>query len=264
MGERLLLIKRQPDRIVEWWGSPGCSDEVLREVYPQARRTVVEPDAAWMEYTGGQRRPSLLSVRRWTSGADAVVDADEPLEDASAELIWANMVVHAMADPPALFERWHRALQPEGFVMFSSLGPDTLRQLRRIHAAHGWGPAAVDFVDMHDYGDMLVHAGFADPVMDQEVLTLTFATPADLLAELRSLGGNVAPDRHAGLRTPRWRSRLEDALLDLRGPDGRLRIDFEVAYGHAFKAAPREPAADTSRVSLDDMRKLVREPRRRG
>jgi malonyl-CoA O-methyltransferase len=108
---------------------------------------------------------------------------------------------------------------------------------------------------------MLLQAGFADPVMDQETLTLTWDSPQALLAELRSLGGNAAPDRWAGLRTPRWRDRLHEALQSLAGADGRLQLSFEIVYGHAFKAAPRPPLANETAVTLDAMRSMLRTPR---
>ena len=114
---------------------------------------------------------------------------------------------------------------------------------------------------MHDLGDMLVQAGFADPVMDQETLTLQYDTPQALLDELRSLGGNAAPDRFAGLRTPRWRARLLRELEGLRGRDGKLEVSFEVAYGHAFRAAPRLRPGEATSISLDDMRAMVRSGR---
>jgi malonyl-CoA O-methyltransferase len=114
---------------------------------------------------------------------------------------------------------------------------------------------------MHDLGDMLVHAGFADPVMDQETLTLVWESPDALLGELRALGGNAAPGRFAGLRTPRWRARLGDALAALAGPDGRPRLSFEIVYGHAFKAAPPPLTDRPTTVSLDEMRALVRSRR---
>jgi len=103
-----------------------------------------------------------------------------------------------------------------------------------------------------------VQAGFADPVMDQETLSLRWDNPRALLAELHTLGGNTAPDRARGLRTPRWRARLERELESLAADDGKLALSFEVAYGHAFKAAPRARAGEPTRVSLDDMRAMVR------
>ena len=116
---------------------------------------------------------------------------------------------------------------------------------------------------MHDLGDMLVRSGFADPVMDQETLTLQWDSPAALLNELRSLGGNTAPDRAAGLRTPRWRRDLVRELSSLRGSDGKLGLSFEVAYGHAFKAAPRLRANEPTTLPLDDMRAMLRAGRAR-
>jgi malonyl-CoA O-methyltransferase len=175
-----------------------------------------------------------------------------------AQLIWANMMLHGVWDPTAVLDRWHRALAVDGFVMFSCLGPDTLRELRDLYARLGWPPAMAEFIDMHDLGDMLVHAGFADPVMDQETLRLSWPDAEALLAELRGLGGNASPSRFAGLRTPRWRQRLVDELNALRGPDGRLHMRFEVAYGHAFKAPPRPARSSETTVSLEQMRTLVR------
>jgi malonyl-CoA O-methyltransferase len=154
--------------------------------------------------------------------------------------------------------RWHQSLAADGFVMFSCLGPDTLRELRELYRSLGWPAPTIDFVDMHDLGDMLVHAGFADPVMDQETITLTWADAPSLLAELRGLGGNVSPGRWPGLRTPRWRRRLEQALQSLAGPEGRLHLRFEVSYGHAFKALPRVKAGEPTTVSLSEMCTLVR------
>ena len=117
---------------------------------------------------------------------------------------------------------------------------------------------------MHDLGDMLLAAGFVDPVMDQETLTLRWNDPRALLAELRTLGGNAAPGRASGLRTPRWRARLEAALADaLAAPDGTLGLRFEIAYGHAFKTAPRLRADAPATVSLDAMRAMVRGSRNR-
>ena len=111
---------------------------------------------------------------------------------------------------------------------------------------------------MHDLGDMLVHAGFADPVMDQEVITLQWRDAESLLAELRGLGGNASPLRHAGLRTPRWRAHLSSELAGLADAQGRISMSFEVAYGHAFRAAPRARVSDVTSVPLDDMRTLIR------
>jgi len=115
---------------------------------------------------------------------------------------------------------------------------------------------------MHDLGDMMVGAGFADPVTDQETLSLRWKDPEALLRELRVLGRNTRPGRPGGLHSRHWRVELIEALESLRGDDGSLGLSFEIAYGHAFKAAPRLRADRPTTVSLDDMRALVRSGKR--
>jgi len=263
MAQRLELIKLQPERIVDWWAFLGASGDLLTKAYPAARRTIVEPNELLRERSRQSGRAAWWSLQRWRGDTPQVLveDAEPP---GGAQLLWANMMLHAVQDPPALMERWQRALAADGFVMFSCFGPDTVRELRDLYRRLGWPAPTIAFVDMHDLGDMLVHAGFADPVMDQETLTLSWPTAAALLAELRTLGGNLAPDRFIGLRTRRWRQRLEAELqASLSGPDGRLSLRFEIAYGHAFKALPKVQAGQPTTVSLDDMRSLVRSPRGR-
>jgi malonyl-CoA O-methyltransferase len=168
------------------------------------------------------------------------------------------MVLHMHFDPGSLIAQWRRALSMEGFVMFSTLGPDTLKTLRDVYREAGWGVPHAPFVDMHDLGDMLVRAGFADPVMDQEMLRLTWATPDALLTELRSLGINADLARCAGLRTPRWRSRLEAALAERAGADGRIALEFEIVYGHAFNPPPRVAVTGETRLSAADLQRMAR------
>ena len=257
MAEKLQLILLQPDLVLDWWSTQGAADALLAQAYPQARRVRVEPDAAWLARSREQaRRPWWSALRRSAGAVEVVAEADDIAPGAG--LIWSNMALHAVVDPIPLFERWQRLLRVDGFVMFSCLGPGTLCELRALYQRLGWPAPTPGFIDMHDLGDMLVHAGFADPVMDQETLTLRWDNPRALLAELQSLGGNTAPDRIKGLRTPRWRARLERELESIAAPDGTLGLSFEVAYGHAFKAPPRLRPGEATTVSLDDMRAMVR------
>ena len=175
-------------------------------------------------------------------------------------MLWANMQLHHAADPRALIADWQRALDVDGHVMFSCFGPDTLRELRALYTHHGWPAPSHTFTDMHDWGDMLIEAGFAEPVMDMERITLTFASPQRLLQELRELGANLHPARFPALRGRRWRDALHAALAtDLADPqDGQLSLSFEIVYGHAFKAMPRVPVAPQSSFSLTKMRSMLR------
>lgn len=263
MADRLQFIRAKPESVLDWWAFGGASASVLAQVYPQARLLAVEPTVALLERSQRERQRPWWSPRRWRDGAvDVLLPRD--VVPASAQLVWANMMLHAVMDPVEEVGRWHQALAVEGFVMFSCLGPGTLRRLRDLYAGLGWPAPMAELVDMHDLGDMLVRAGFADPVMDQETLSLSWDSPDALLRELRSLGANAAPGRFSGLRTPRWRDRLEAALSTLARPDGRIELEFEVAYGHAFKAAPKALVSPETTVSLEDMRLMVRNKSSRG
>ncbi len=180
------------------------------------------------------------------------------LDGEASQLLWANMTLHAVVDPLDTMRQWQRALAVDGFLMFSTLGPGTLAALRELYRRAGWPTPHAAFVDMHDLGDMLLAAGFADPVVDQEVLTLTWADAEALLAELRSLGLNADPARFAGLRTPRWRRALSGRLADMADGDGRIALEFEVVYGHAFRPPPRVRVAAESSVALRDLQAMAR------
>ncbi len=259
MSERLGLIRVQPAMVIDWWSFNGASGALLRQAYPRARVQRVEDDVARLQGSHGAPAP-WWSPRSWRAAGHGAVAAHD-VAAGGAGLVWANMMLHLVADPQATLRRWQQALAIDGFVMFSTLGPGSLAGLRDFYVQQDWPAPHAAFVDMHDLGDMLVRAGFADPVMDQETLTLTWPDADALLAELRSLGGNADPQRFAGLRTPRWRRRLLAGLHALQDAQGRLRLDFELVYGHAFKAAPKQrPPAQTS-VALDDMRALLRASR---
>jgi malonyl-CoA O-methyltransferase len=256
MAERLPLIRQQPQRIIDWWSAAGGAADRLDSQYPQAQRIAVEP-----VLPAARAGPAAAWWRRLLAGrppARQVPEADAAVLE-PVQLVWANMVLHWVDDVPALLARWHAALQTEGFLMVSCFGPDTLRRLRALYREQGWGPPASEFTDLHNLGDALVQAGFADPVMDMEMLRLSWPSAAAMLAELRTLGGNTAPQRFAGCRTPRWRSRLEAAIESaLQGADGRPGLDFEIVYGHAFKPAPRVRAAAHTEVPLETMRALLK------
>jgi malonyl-CoA O-methyltransferase len=261
MAQRLAIIKFQPSRVLDWWGWLGAGGDALDRQYPSARRVVVEPTPALQRRSIEAAAAPWWSARRWR-GARTDVIAEGAEQAGASQLLWANMMLHAARDPAAVIARWHQALAVDGFVMFSCFGPDTLKELRELYRRLRWPPPGSDFVDMHDLGDMLVHTGFADPVMDQELLTLTWADPMALLAELRTLGGNTSPGRSTGLRTPRWRARLLSEIGALAAPDGRIRMSFEIVYGHAFKPVPRARASAETVVPVDDLRAMARARRR--
>jgi malonyl-CoA O-methyltransferase len=181
-------------------------------------------------------------------------------EGDQVSMVWANMALHHEPLPLPLLKRWHGLIRTNGFLMFSCLGPDTLRELRAVYARQGWPDPAHAFTDMHDWGDMLVQSGFAEPVMDMERITLSYSSAAALLQELRELGRNLHAGRFAALRGRAWRADLIQALeVGLpRSDDGRLLLTFEVIYGHAFKPVPRVPLGTSQSVSVDQMRAMLK------
>ena len=272
MASRLDIVRLRPERIIDWWAHFGGGAPLLRKAYPGAEVIEVEaqPLIDSIEAASGAKRMPLwqrvfgAARPRRVREADfaAVASGASALGQsvpAPAQLLWSNMALHWVDDLPGLFARWHAATTVDGFLMFSCFGPDTLKELRALYAALGFGPPCASFVDMHDIGDELVHAGFADPVMDMEMITLTWPDAASLLQELRTLGGNASPARAPGLRTPRWHKRLSKELTESLGqPDGRLALTFEIVYGHAFRPVPRAVVRQTTEIPLDAMRDMVR------
>ena len=256
MEDRLQWIVRTPASWTHWsplQGGQRVHEQLVRR-YPKALSFVREETPAQVKLAQQHLQQSWWRPARWLQPG---VQFDAP--EQPVQMLWANMALHMDADPQALIQRWHGALEVDGFLMFSCLGPDTLRELRMVYESLGWAPPSHAFTDMHDWGDMLVHAGFAEPIMDMEHITLSYSTGETLLAELRGLGRNLHIDRFPGLRGRNWRRALSDALeRQLKGPDGRLTLTFEVIYGHAFKPVARMPVRPETRVSLDELRQSLR------
>ena len=265
MEERLGWIKLQPRCWAHWAPLRGglTWHALLARRYPGAECFVMEPSSAHLSAARDVIGKAWWNPARWTMGP---IHFGAP-PDESVQMLWANMALHMASDPQALIAQWHKALAIDGFLMFSCLGPDTLRELRDVYQHLGWPAPTHEFTDMHDWGDMLVAAGFAEPVLDMERIVLSFETPERLLVELRSLGRNLHPARFAQLRGRQWHQRLTDELqLQLRsgsplpscqGNSGPLQLTFEVIYGHALKPARRLAVRPETTLSLEEMRRQL-------
>jgi malonyl-CoA O-methyltransferase len=173
-----------------------------------------------------------------------------PLRGVAVDLAWSNLVLQWVNDLPRVLVEIRRVLKVGGLFTFTTFGPDTLREIRSAFARADGYTHINRFVDMHDIGDMLVHSGFADPVMDMEQITLTYADPQALLRELKHLGAtNATRGRPHGLMgRGRWQKML--AALEGKRHDGRIPATFEVVYGHAWKGEPRHTAEGHPIVKL--------------
>jgi len=271
MVDRLQWINLQPKAWTHWGAVRGGQQAhlALLEKYPKAECFLplageLIADVAIKNIAKSATKESKWNLSNLFKSKAKVNDALPA--DGAVDMLWANMHLHNALDPQILIAQWHKALATDGFLMFSCLGPDTLRELRGMYEQLGWPLPSHQFTDMHDWGDMLVQAGFAEPVMDMERIVLTYETPQKLLQDLRELGRNLHPDRFPSLRGKAWKAKLEAALVESLADTqegGRLKLTFEVIYGHAMKPKPRVKLSEHSAVSLQDMREMLQGSRGR-
>ena len=233
MLARLDYIRLEPRRILDAGSGPPRGE--LRKRYPKATAIALDFSRAMLP------RPRFW--RRFASSRQVAVCADVerlPLADAAVDLIWSNMALHWLSDPVPAFREFRRVLRPDGLLMFSTLGPDSLKELR---AAAGEGRVH-RFIDMHDLGDMLLAVGLAAPVMDMELITVEYPDADTLLGDLRGSGQTSArADRPRGLAGRAFAERLRRAL------GSQPKATYEIVYGHAWQApAPRSDGKAPSDV----------------
>ncbi len=237
MAERLDLVRIAPARLADIGCATGDGLRQLQRRYPAALPLAVDSAAAMLAQV--KARASL--PQRLLGRAPCPINADVralPLASGSLGLAWSNLMLHWLDEPLPAFRELNRVLEVGGLLMFSMLGPDTLKELRAACADAGVAAPLRNFHDMHDVGDALLAAGFADPVMDMEMVTLTYRTARGLLADQRHLG---VRDGLLG-RLP-WRDwRKVFAAYAARRIDDRLPASFEIVYGHAWKAQPKTTA----------------------
>jgi malonyl-CoA O-methyltransferase len=265
VGKRLVarmdVVRLEPARILDLGCGTGEATAELVARYPGAH--VVGLDLAWpMAHAARERLrrgrsiyKRLLAPLTGASGETAdVVCADAlalPLPGVCVDLVFSNLALQWVNDLPRAFAEMRRVLRVGGLATFTTFGPDTLKELRAAFARADGHTHVNRFVDMHDIGDMLVDAGFADPVMDAETLTLSYASPQALMLDLKAIGAtNATRGRPRGL-TGRRRIGRVFAELERLMRDGRLPATFEVVYGHAWKGQPNRTAEGLPIVKLE-------------
>jgi len=245
MFERLDYIRLEPARVLDAGCGAGRGLKLLWRRYPKA--DLIGADFALAAVRAAKGSESLIEralrlvarARRFRLCADF---SRLPLRPGCVDMVWSNLALAWAGDPLAALRELHRVLAPGGLLMFSSYGPDTLKELKTAFAAGSPGRHVHSFVDMHDAGDMLVACGFAEPVMDMEAITLTYADVAALARDLKTSGQTCAArDRRRGLiGRAAWQEML--AAYERERRDGRLPATFEIVYGHAWKGEPRVAA----------------------
>lgn len=258
MAERLDIVRLAPTAILDAGCGTGEALPELAACYPEARRVALDVALPMLTlareraHEGRSLLDRLLGPLRGGGAAlpqFACGDIEAlPFAAGSFGLVWSNLALQWAGDLRRALAEFHRVLEVGGLLTFTTFGPDTLKELRAAFGALDTHAHVGRFVDMHDVGDLLVGVGFADPVMQMEMITLTYAEAPALVRDLKAIGAtNALRGRGRGLMgRGRWRRAL-GALDALRAgaPDGRIPATFEVVYGHAWKALPaRTPAGD--------------------
>ncbi len=254
MLERLQYIKIEPRRILDAGCGEGHGAKQLAERYPEAQILGLDFALAMLQAAGSRGAWLRRVLKRARVDFLCADFAALPLLAASVDLAWSNLALHCAGDPLPALKEMHRVLKVGGLLMFSCYGPDTLKELKSAFAAHDGAPHVHGFIDMHDLGDMLSTCGFAAPVMDMEVITLTYTDVDALLADLRATGQqNALAERRRGLTGKGVFSAMRAAYDNLRR-DGRLPASFEIVYGHAWKPPQRLTEDGRAIVKLEPRR----------
>ncbi|MDE2366694.1 MAG: malonyl-ACP O-methyltransferase BioC [Betaproteobacteria bacterium] len=243
MLSRLDYIKYTPDVILDAGSGTGYGTRKLLMRYPAARMLAMDismamhlrarpPVSRWKQLLPARGNQTLYV------GGDI---EQMPFKDSCAGLVWSNLTLQWCNDMKQTIAEVHRILQVNGLFMFSTFGPDTLKELRQAFRGADEYTHVSRFTDMHDIGDMLVHSGFATPVMDMEYITLTYDDVISVMRDLKAIGAhNATQGRQRGLTgKAAWQNAI-DRYEALR-KEGKLPATFEVVYGHAWKPQPRTP-----------------------
>ena len=252
MLERLDYVRVAPQRILDAGCGPAPQAPQLARRYRGAQILALDHSRAMLAraVAGSGMLARLLgrsAPRRVCADLDRM-----PIAAGTIGLAWSNMALHWLDQPLAALREIGRVLAADGLLMFSTLGPATLKELRSACAAADGCPRVHAFIDMHDLGDMLLAAGFADPVMDMETLTLTYRDAHALFADLRATGqtSSLAARPRGLLGRTRFAAIVRE--LSAQARDGRIPATFEVIYGHAWKGV-RSRTADGAAIVRTDL-----------
>jgi len=255
--ERLDLLKIDPENILDLGCGTGHALEALGRRYPRARLLGLDLAEAMLRQARRKRRlRDRLRRRHGYLCADACA---LPLAADSVDLVFSNLTLQWLDAPAPAFAEVFRVLRPGGAFLFTSLGPDTLKELRASWSAADGFVHVSPFLDLHDLGDALLRAGLAEPVMDVERLTLTYDTVDALMRDLKTLGArNAAAGRPRGLTGKGRLARVRAAYEAYRDAQGRLPASYEVNFGLAWMADPKPPPPPRDGVAVVSLERLRR------
>ncbi len=232
--ERLSFLNIKPRFVLDLGCGPGVFSARLKKYYPNAQ--IIGLDLAYNMLVCAQQKQGWR--RKW-----GLVNADMtalPFASGVFDLVFANQVIHWSNPLSAVMSELNRVMRPEGCLMFSTLGPDTFKELRQAFSTADTYAHVNVFPDMHDVGDCLLAEYFLDPVVDMEILTAHFTSLPALLHALKAQGvRNVNPARNQGLTGKKSWLRFEQSMAVQSTSSGKFPLTYEVVYGHGWKGAQR-------------------------
>lgn len=254
MLQRLEWVTLQPQVIVDLGAGTGYCSDLLQQRYPSSM--IISIDIAY----------EMLITDQVRNRCQNKICADAyqlPLADHSVDLVFSNMLLPWCSHLEVIFQELCRVIRPDGLLMFSSLGPDTLQELRASWSKVDNYSHINDFTDMHDVGDKLMQAHFIDPVMDSENIVVKYPRVDLILQDLKKMGShNLTAKKRRGLMNQSCINKFIDSFADYRLDDGFYPVTCEVIYGHAWgsglsAASTIDQAGDIS-IPLMQLRRRLR------
>ncbi|WP_024851987.1 malonyl-ACP O-methyltransferase BioC [Hydrogenovibrio kuenenii] len=278
LDERLELVQMQPKTILDIGAGTGILTAKMRQRYPDCKLIAIDLSANMLakaeQKLHQQFPPSLWQKTKSAFGIQdnpiefIQADANQvPLDDGSVDLIVTNLMLQWCDDLDAVFKEFRRLLRPDGLLMMTTFGPDTLKELRQAWSKVDDQQHVNTFIDMHDIGDALIRNGFGQPVMDVEHFTLTYDKPIGVLKDLKAIGATSAhKNRQAGLMGKQHFTHMLEAYEEFR-QEGKVPATYEVVHGHAWAAQEVFKGPDRDRnglveISLDDFKNQAKQLRR--
>lgn len=250
MLSRLELVKIQPTFILDAGCGTGAASLALQKQFKKAEVVSLDFALPMLQKTKQNLRDlGLINALKkfFSPKAQHLLCADIenlPLAEKTFGLIWSNLAIQWCNNLDQAFQEFYRVLQPEGLLMFSTFGPDTLKELRASTSTEGH-TSVNRFIDMHDIGDALVRAGFNAPVLDVERFTLTYDDVKSVMLDLKNIGAhNATEGRARGLHGRAFLVELAKKYEAFRQADGKLPATFEVVYGHAWRGQDKPKNMD--------------------
>lgn len=236
--DRMDVMAMKPVSILDAGSGTGFVSQLLAERFPKAKITALDLAHNMLKHAKSKRS----FKQRWNKQFNYVNAEVEnlPFADASVELVISGLTLQWCQDLPKVFKEFKRVLAPGGLLLFSSFGPDTLKELRYSWAEVDDVPHVNAFADMHDVGDSLLQSGFADPVMDMEMLTVTYSDVKTVMRDLKQIGAhNVMQGRSHSITGKTKLKKMIQAYEQFR-VNGVLPVTHEIVYGHAWIPETKE------------------------